>query len=87
MKTKMAISSLKISTATDRSAAQPNVVKENSADPQPVVQLTSPKVGTLEVSRRVQIKPDLIPKIYECHALVNSIFCDFMASNALWWIL
>jgi hypothetical protein len=26
----------------DRSAAQPNVVKENSADRHPVVQLTSP---------------------------------------------
>jgi hypothetical protein len=42
MKTKMAISSLKISTATDRSAAQPNIVKENSADRHPVVQLISP---------------------------------------------
>jgi hypothetical protein len=35
-------------------------MKENSADRQPVVQLTSPKAGTLEVSRRVQIKLDLI---------------------------
>jgi hypothetical protein len=50
-------------TAINRSAAQPNVVKENSADRQPVVQLTSPKAGTLEVSRRVQIKLHLISKI------------------------
>jgi hypothetical protein len=49
--------------ATNRSAAQPNVVKENSADLQPVVQLTSPKAGTLEVIRRVQIKLHLISKI------------------------
>jgi hypothetical protein len=47
-------------TATNRSAAQPNVVKENSADRHPIVQLTSPKAGTLEVIRRVQIKLDLI---------------------------
>jgi hypothetical protein len=33
-------------TATDRSASQPNVIKENSADRHPVVQLTSPKTGT-----------------------------------------
>jgi hypothetical protein len=50
------------STVTNRSAAQPNVVKEKSADRYPVVQLTSPKSGTLEVSRRVQIKLDLVSK-------------------------
>jgi hypothetical protein len=50
-------------TATNRSAAQPNVVKENSADRHPVVQLTSPKTGTLEAIRRVKIKLDLISKI------------------------
>jgi hypothetical protein len=49
-----------INTATNRSAAQPNVVKENSADRHPVVQLTSSKAGTLEVIRRVQIKVDII---------------------------
>jgi hypothetical protein len=47
-------------TATNRSAAQPNVVKENSADRYPVVQLTSPKLGTLNVSRRVHIELDII---------------------------
>jgi hypothetical protein len=35
--------------------AQPNVVKENSADRHPVVQLTSSKSSALEVSKRVQI--------------------------------
>jgi hypothetical protein len=44
-----------IYTATNGSAAQPNV-KENSADRYPVVQLTSQKAGTLKVIRRVQIK-------------------------------
>jgi hypothetical protein len=45
-------------TATNQSPAQPNVVKENSTDQQSAV--TSPKAGTLEVTRRVQIKLDLI---------------------------
>ena len=47
-------------TATNRSAAQPNVVKENSAERHPVVQLTTPKTGTLGIIRRVQIKLDFI---------------------------
>jgi hypothetical protein len=50
-------------TATNRSAAQPNVVKENSADRHPVVQLTSPKTGTLGIIGRVKIKLDLISNI------------------------
>ena len=49
-----------INTATNRSAAQPNVVKENSAERHPVVQLTTPKTGTLGIIRRVQIKLDFI---------------------------
>jgi hypothetical protein len=40
-------------TATNRSAAQANVAKENSVDRYPVVLLTSHKLGTLEVSWHV----------------------------------
>ena len=50
-------------TATNRSTAPPNVMRENSAERYPIAQLTSPKTGAIEVSRRVQIKLDLISKI------------------------
>jgi hypothetical protein len=49
-----------IHTTTNRSAAQPHVVKEDSADRHTVVQLTSPKSGTLEVRIRVEINLDHI---------------------------
>jgi hypothetical protein len=60
-------------------------MKENSADRQPVVQLTSPKAGTLEVIRRVQIKLDLILKKSKNVMLwvIFKIFYDFIVSNAL----